>query len=277
MNLVVYARFVIEPSAIDSITLAKESRKDILRMTHKAGASHVGSALSVIDILSVVYSGGLRIPEDKVILSKGHAASALYAVLANSGLMNRDLLKDFCVDGTKLGGHVSHQGNDMIELSTGSLGHGLPYGVGIALAQKLKGNDNLTLVIASDGECDEGTTWESALIANHFNLGNLILFIDRNGLQSLTTTEDTIALEPLGEKWRAFGWKVIEINGNSHSEISDALSMHNRQNQNKPTCIIGKTIKGYGVKFMENSIRWHYKSVNSEEFEQAMLEIEERF
>jgi transketolase len=257
--------------------LAFKARKSVLQMTSDANASHVGSCLSVVDILASLYSGAVgldnsRINEaarPRVILSKGHAAAALYAVLAHAGFIELTELDRYGQNGAKLGGHVTHKGNPGVELSTGSLGHGLPYGVGIALGLKQLGLDLTPVyVVISDGECDEGTTWESALIASHFKLNNLIILIDRNRLQSLADTEETIALEPLPSKWESFNWDVTSIDGHSHVEIIDSLAIGQR-----PKCIIANTTKGKGVSFMENSVKWHYKSPNNEELAAALSEL----
>lgn len=261
---------------LDSKLLSKLAKVDIVNMTSRASASHIGSAFSVVDILSVLYSTILKIsPEtvrsqnrDFLILSKGHAAAAQYAILANLGYFPKSFLDEYCQDDSMLGGHVNSSVPG-IELATGSLGHGMPYGIGIALALQKQELDNRVIVVMSDGECNEGTTWESALIANHHNLRNLTVVIDRNGLQSLTTTELTLKLEPFEQKWRAFGWKVEEVNGHSHEDLRKTLSI-----RNGPLCIIANTIKGKGVDFMENQISWHYKSPNSDEVKLAVQQIE---
>lgn len=256
-----------------SIDLAYNSRLSAVKMASVAKASHIGSSLSLIDILAVLYADILSITEnietsDSIIVSKGHAAAGIYAVLAHAGLIPLVLLESYGQDGSTLGGHITHSGNPRIELSTGSLGHGIPYGLGIALAQKKMGSSFRTFVVVSDGECDEGTTWESALMANQFQLRNLTVIIDRNRIQSLSGTENTIALEPLAEKWNAFKWKVITVNGHSHSELKEALN-----EKNGPICIIAETIKGKGVSFMENEVLWHYRPPNEDELKAALNEI----
>lgn len=261
----------------DSKQLALAARNEILKMTNSARASHVASALSVVDILATIYSGAANIgidnlndPErDVVILSKGHAAAALYSVLSLQGFFPKEWLSQYCANDAPLGGHVTSKEVPGVELSTGSLGHGLPYGVGIAMSKKIANLPGKVIVIVSDGECDEGTTWESALIANHFQLDNLLVYIDRNGIQSLTTTEDTIALEPLNLKWESFGWQVSKIDGHNFIEIS--RSFYN--SDKKPHVIIAKTTKGKGVSFMENSVQWHYKSPNEADLEEALREV----
>ncbi len=258
--------------------LALSARREIITMTSAAKASHVGSALSVVDILSVLYAEAANInPETKqaadrdiVILSKGHAASALYSVLSLQGFFPNEWLQRYCENDAPLGGHVTFKGVPGVELSTGSLGHGLPYGLGIAMARKMSGVSGRVFVVMSDGECDEGTTWESAMIANHHSLDNLIVIIDRNRLQSLTSTEETLKLEPFEDKWRAFGWETRVEDGHDHKALSKALmkSVH-------PICVIAETIKGKGVDFMENSVLWHYKSPTDDDVKIALSQLKE--
>lgn len=254
-----------------AMRIALHSRLSILRMTHKAKASHVGSSLSVVDILSTLYSGFLSLGldgKDRFILSKGHAAAALYAVLAEVSLIPHSWLDTYCNNGAALGGHVTSEGVPGVILSTGSLGHGLPYAVGIAQGIKMNQDIGRVFVVISDGECDEGTTWESALIASQFKLDNLCLIIDRNRIQSLGPTEDTIGLEPLDQKWESFGWDVRVVDGHNYIAIENAL-----EKTTKPLVVIANTIKGKGVSFMENSVLWHYKSPNEENFKIATDEI----
>lgn len=258
-----------------SLKIALNARLSALRMTNTAKSAHIGSSLSVIDILAVLFGDILCLLPDKlksdcIIVSKGHAAAGTYAVIAHAGLIPIELLETFGVNGSILGGHVTHNGNPTIELSTGSLGHGLPYGIGVAYSQLKLGLNNKTFVVMSDGECDEGTTWESALMANHFKLKNLIVIIDRNRIQSLSGTENVLSLEPLAEKWRAFNWKVLTINGHSHLQLANSFS-----NIDGPLCIIADTIKGKGVSFMENQVLWHYRPPSNEELALAINEIED--
>ena len=256
-----------------SLKIAHNSRISALKMVSSAKAAHIGSSLSCIDILSVIYSevAAINADEDKrdfVIVSKGHAAAGTYSVLGNSGHMDLGLLDSYGLNGSLLGGHVTHTKNNMITLSTGSLGHGLPYGIGIALGKKRKNLGGRVFIVMSDGECDEGTTWESALLAYQFKLDNLFVIIDRNGIQSLSKTEDTLQLEPFAEKWRAFNWDVETIDGHSHSQIEDAFKV-----SSGPKCIIANTIKGKGVSFMEDSVLWHYRPPSDSELETALKEI----
>ena len=262
---------------MDSRFLASEIRKLVLKMTHHSGASHIGSCFSVLDIVSVLYSSNFDIclenwkdnKSNRVILSKGHAIAALYAALATKGFFPIGQLDNYCKNGSMLGGHPNHLVPG-VELSTGSLGHGLPYATGIALAKKKLGYGGQVFVIMSDGELDEGTTWESALFAQHNNLCNLTVIVDRNFLQSLESTESTLSLEPLDEKFRSFNWEVETIDGHDHIKLINVLS----KTKLKPKFIIAETIKGKGVSFMENEVKWHYKSPNQEEFEKAVKEIE---
>ena len=261
---------------LSSAKLALAARREIIGMTSSAKASHVASALSVIDVLSVLYAGAANIsPENKssinrdiVILSKGHAASALYSVLALQGFFPDEWLNKYCENDSPLGGHVTFKGVPGVELSTGSLGHGLPYGLGIAMARKITGIQGRVFVIMSDGECDEGTTWESAMIANHHNLDNLVVIVDRNRMQSLTFTEDTLKLEPFADKWKAFGWETRTIDGHDHVAIARAVTK-----SNEPICVIAETTKGKGVDFMENSVLWHYKSPGEIDVKNALSQL----
>jgi len=265
---------------IHSEVLAQRARIEILRMTSRSKASHVGSSLSVVDILSVLYSEVTNISpstvtafdRDIVILSKGHAAAAIYSVLALKDFFSLEWLNNYCTDGAQLGGHVTSKNVPGVELSTGSLGHGLPYGMGIAISRKRSKSDGEVYVVMSDGECDEGTTWESALIANHYKLNNLTVIIDRNKIQSLDFTESTIALEPFTQKWEAFGWDVLEVDGHCHKSLLESI----QKQSVKPKCIVANTTKGKGVDFMENSVLWHYKAPNENELDNAIAQVKKK-
>jgi transketolase len=260
---------------IDPKILARDSRLTAVQLVASSQSSHIASSLSVIDILAVLYSRKINKLkfDDIIILSKGHAAAGFYSILATLDLIDKKELNSYCTNGSKFGGHVTHTATNEVVLSTGSLGHGLPFATGKAFGFKLNNKKCDVYVIISDGECDEGTTWESALFAAHHDLSNLYLFIDRNHLQSLKSTEDTLKLEPLAQKWRAFGWEVREINGNSLDEIE--LTLKDLTHIiDRPKVIIANTIKGKGVSFMENDISWHYKSPNEEQLAVALSEIE---
>ena len=254
--------------------LANEIRIKSLRMTSMAKASHIGSCLSVAEILATLYSGIAKVSaetvndpaRDRVIVSKGHVAAAYYAALESSGFIDLSELDSYGQDGALLGGHVSARVNG-VELSTGSLGHGLPYGVGLALGLKVSFPEARVFVVMSDGELDEGTTWESALIANHHQLENLVVVVDRNNLQSFDTTENTLALEPLADKWRSFGWNVVECDGHNIGKLSEAVI------QKGPLIVLATTIKGNGVSFMQHSVAWHYRSPSEEELNAALYEL----
>ena len=260
-----------------SLELSNAVRRDVLRMTHRARKSHVGSSLCCVDILAVLYHSIAKVDplnpkaedRDRVIISKGHCAAAVYATLANSGFIPVSMLKEYCTDGSPLIGHVT-VGVPGVEFSTGSLGHGLPFAVGSAIAASRDDSDRRTFVLLSDGEIDEGSNWESALLGAHHDLRALTVIIDRNGLQSLTTTENTLALEPLVAKWEAFGGNVVTIDGHSHDELEQSLA----STAAMPTCIIAKTIKGKGVEFMENQVLWHYQSPSDEDLAKAIRSLE---
>lgn len=248
-------------------------------MCHAAGASHVGSALSVVDILATLYANHAHAHPDSltdrsrdlIILSKGHAVVALYSVLAECGYFPRSWLDTYGSEGGLLSGHPTVGAVPGVEFSTGSLGHGLPFGCGVALGRRKQGVEMQVYVVISDGECDEGSTWESALFAAHHQLGNVTVLIDRNGIQSLGSTERTLALEPLDEKWKSFGWHVQIVDGHKHDDLKDSLVSANADP--RPSVVICKTIKGKGVSFMENSVLWHYRSPNEDEYLSALSEI----
>lgn len=258
-----------------SLRIARSARRTAIRMVYKAKAAHIGSSLSVIDIASVIIANCNLSSEEKLgsdfVVSKGHAAAGVYAVLGEGNYLPREWLDNYCENGSYLGGHVTSTNVQVLGLSTGSLGHGLPYAVGRAFSKKLKGLETNTYVILSDGECDEGSNWEAALLAAHLKLSNLSVVIDRNKLQSLTSTELTVALEPLKEKWSAFNWDVRECDGHDHEALR---SMIFRESE-KPRMTIANTIKGSGVSFMENSVKWHYKSPSEQEMISALVELGE--
>jgi transketolase len=260
-------------------SLAKTIRQSCLNMVHAAKASHIGSALSIADIIAVLYGKTLNIdptqPEmesrDRFILSKGHACVAVYSVLAAKGFFPKDQLKDYAKDYSHMMSHISHKVAG-VEFSTGSLGHGLPFGTGKALAAKRKGVKWRTFVLLSDGELGEGSNWEAMMFAAHHQLDNLVAIIDYNKLQSLTTIEKTLRIEPLADKARAFGWAVCEVDGHNHVALMHALSSVPLE-LGKPTFLIAHTIKGKGVSFMENKVEWHYKSPSAEQLSIALEEL----
>ena len=257
----------------NSQVIARRARVTALKMVHSARASHIGSSLSVIDILSVIYSKaknpGDENHSDFVLISKGHAAAGVYAVLKEFGYLSEEDIASYCADGAKLSGHVTSTDIPSVTLSTGSLGHALPVAVGIALGKKRKNLTGNVYVVMSDGELNEGSNWEGFLSAANFALDNLIVIIDRNRLQSLRSTEETMKLDSLNAKFSAFNWICVEVDGHDHDALNSAIIHENE----KPKIIIANTTKGKGVSFMENSVPWHYKSPNDVELADAISEI----
>ena len=258
--------------------LARAIRADALRMVHRAKASHIGSSLSMADLLAVLYGGVLRVdparpdwPErDRFILSKGHGAAAAYAVLAEAGFFPLEWLETYCQDGSRLAGHLT-RGVPGVELSTGSLGHGLPVGCGMALAAKHDAAPYRVFVLLSDGELDEGSNWEAILFAPHHKLDNLVAIVDYNKIQSFGSVAQVLDLDPLAEKWRAFGWAVREIDGHDHAQIAGTLAGVPFE-PGRPSAIIAHTVKGKGVSFMEDLLAWHYKSPDDQQLATALAE-----
>jgi transketolase len=264
---------------VNSVDLARAMRIDVLNMTHLGNSSHIGSCLSVTDILAVLYAQVLRVnPQDplwhgrdRFIMSKGHAGAAVYSVLARTGFFRTAMLDSHCSDGSLLSGHVSHVGVPGVEFSTGSLGHGLGVGTGRAWALRTSTERQRVFVLLSDGELDEGSVWEAALFAAHHQLSNLIAIVDYNKLQSISSPQETLGLEPLRAKWEAFGWKVLEVDGHDHDLMKAVFSSDERS---QPLIVIAHTVKGRGVSFMENKVLWHYRSPQGEEFQLALRELE---
>jgi len=264
---------------VSTQNLAREIRQEAVKMVHRAKASHIGSAMSIADILAVLYGAVLSVDpanprwadRDRFILSKGHATVAVYAVLAARGFFPKDDLLLYGQDHSNLMNHVSHKVPG-VEFSTGSLGHGLPFGVGKALAAKRKGLAWRTFVLLSDGEWGEGSNWEACLFASHHKLDNLIAIIDYNKLQSLTTVAETLGLEPLADKFAAFGWSVRGVDGHDHDALAELLGKAPWQ-PGKPSIVVAHTTKGKGVSYMENSVKWHYSSPSDLQLAQALTEL----
>ena len=264
---------------IDSRDLARRMRIQSLHMVHRAKASHIGSALSICDIVAVLYSQVMNLEptrpadmaRDRFILSKGHACVAVYAALAETGFFPREDLIQYGQDHSMLMNHISHKVAG-VEFSTGSLGHGLPFGTGKALAAMKLNHDWRTFVLLSDGELGEGSNWEAMMFAAHHQLNNLVAIIDYNKLQSLTTVEKTLRIEPLADKARAFGWSVREVGGHDHKSLREQL-LSTPWEVGKPSFLIAHTTKGKGVSFMENSVDWHYKTPSAEQLAQALEEL----
>src|SRR5260370_9401979 len=262
--------------------LAKRIRQHCVRMTVTANASHIGGALSAADLLAGVYGRALRYDpqrpdwadRDRFIMSKGHACSALYAVLAESGYFPVERLETFYQKGSPHDGHVMHKNVAGVELSTGSLGHGLPVGIGMAIAAKRDSRPSRIFCMISDGECDEGSVWEAALFAPHHKLDNLTVIVDYNQIQSLGAVEEVIDLDPLTDKWRAFGWAVRELDGHDLRAIEEAVTQLPYE-VGRPSCIVAHTVKGKGVSFMENKLLWHYRAPLGEDMTKALAELEQ--
>ena len=261
--------------------LAAKLRYHVVDMTHRGKSSHVGSGLSICDILAVLYGRIMKLDSDnprwddrdRFILSKGHAGAAVYAALAETGFFDIQLLKQHYQNGSIFSGHVSHKGVPGVEFSTGSLGHGLGVAGGMAFAAQKSGKAHKVYCLLSDGECDEGSNWEAFLFASHHKLGNLTAIIDYNKLQSLKSTYDTLNLEPFTDKFQAFGWHVQSIDGHDHQALNDAFQKAS-DCADKPSVIICNTTKGKGVSFMENEVLWHYRSPQGDEYDNAIKEIE---
>ena len=266
---------------METVLLANRIRIHALHMSRRGGSSHIGSVFSMTDIIAVLYGEILCLnpdeptwqERDRFILSKGHAGSGVYAALAEKGYFDVSVLDGHYQDGSILSGHISHKGVPGVELSTGSLGHGLSVGAGMAYAAKHDGLNHRVFVLLSDGECDEGSNWEAILFAAHHELSNLTVIVDYNKLQSLTTVHETLELEPLADKWRSFNWNVEECDGHDHIALKNAFGKTSSKTL-RPSCIIAHTVKGKGVSFMENNVLWHYRSAQGDEFDAALKELE---
>ena len=263
---------------------ARQIRRHAVQMVSRAGASHIGGALSMADILAALYEptcGRLRVdptqpawPErDRFILSKGHACVGLYAALAEAGFIARTELASYAQDGSRLMSHVSHKVPG-VEFSTGSLGHGLSFGAGLALGAKRQQRSWRTVVLLSDGELNEGSNWEAILFAGHHRLDNLWVVVDFNKIQSLGRVAEVLQLDPLPEKWQAFGWATVRVAGNDVTAVHRALTLDTPPEPGKPTVIIADTIKGAGIDFMEDQLLWHYKSPSAAQLESALQQLE---
>ena len=279
----VHSGFEGKPDVRDPKTLAWLIRRNSLEMTHLSRGSHIGSVLSVAEIIAVLYTSVLNVDpkepkkpnRDRLILSKGHAGSAVYAALAETGFFPVEQLKTHYANGSILSGHVSHKGVPGVEVSTGALGHGLGIGVGMALGAKMDGALWRTYVVLGDGECDEGSVWESALQAAQYRLDRLVAVVDYNHMQSLTTVENTLKLEPFEAKWKDFGWNAESVDGHDTEALQTAFARAKENaGSRKPYVILAHTVKGKGVSFMENNILWHYRTPQGEEYEAALKELE---
>lgn len=260
---------------------ARELRKTILKMAHRAQSPHIGSALSCADIFSALYFNVLDVPKDRelyknrdiFLLSKAHSAMALYATLYHKGLLSEEQILGYYKN--TLPAHTDRECNPYIEISAGSLGHGLPIGVGMAMALRGQNNNQgkqrRVFVLMGDGEIQEGSVWEAAMFAPHYKLHHLIAIIDRNNLQGYGRASELLHYESLENKWSAFGWECVRVCGHNESEIISAIA---NKNNDKPLCIVCDTIKGKGVSFMEDELKWHYFLVNDEVLSSALRELQ---
>ena len=261
--------------------IATEIRKKVLNMKFVSQGSHLGSALSCIDILAVLYFKILKLNvkdskapnRDRFLLSKGHAASALYATLAQRGFFPEEMLKTYCQDGSKLAGHVIKDCVPGVEVSTGSLGHGLSIGIGMALMAKKDRKAHRVFVLMSDGECDEGSIWEAAMWSSHHRLDNLIVFIDDNHMQAMGPSRDISGLDSLPEKWEAFGWDTFCVDGHDPDTLIK-VTHQAMLGRSKPKVIIARTILGKGISFIEDNLLWHYQIPSANQLQEALAQLE---
>lgn len=259
---------------------AKAIRRTAVQLAYKTNTSHTGGTMSQADILAVLYSGVMNITpktidassRDRFIQSKGHCCASYYAALALKGFMDYDeLMENYCIDGSQYFEHVSHK-LPGVELSTGSLGHGLPVACGMALGSKRSNNPFNVYIIIGDGEINEGSNWEAIMFAAHNKLDNLCVILDKNQMQALGDTKDILCLDPMSEKLKAFQWNVIDIDGHDIQQIVDAFDNF-KETEGKSTIIVANTIKGKGVSYMEHNLRFHYSAPNDEEYKIAMEEL----
>lgn len=262
-----------------------ETRINLLKLCNRTGM-HIGGDMSVCDMMTAIWqyamSYDIKNPHwedrDRFILSKGHAAAVTSFSQAAIGCYDvQDIFNEYATNFGRFGMHSCNLANPYVDVSTGSLGHGFPVATGYAAALKRKGAPCRVYCVAGDGECDEGSIWESAMFARHYKLGNLVLFVDRNGLSFDGPTETFMSLEPFADKWKAFGWNVVEINGNNMEEIIEAIDNLPPVDSDVPTVVIGKTVKGYGISFMENNPGWHAGQVSDEDMAKAIGELKDAY
>ena len=257
---------------------ARQLRVCVLRVIQGAGLGHIGGDYSAIDTLATLFGAVMNLDptdpnwpdRDRFIMSKGHCSASLYSVLAMRGFIPAEQLDTFAKPLSALNGHPNRQKVPGVETNTGPLGHGLPVSVGCAMAARMSGANWQTYVVLGDGELQEGSNWEAIMFAGHKGLSNLTAIVDRNRLQQGARTEDTNRLEPLADKWRAFGWEVMEIDGHDYNALYEAFTA---KRDNRPRCVIAKTIKGRGVSFMEDGVEWHHKIPSAEQVERACVQL----
>ena len=256
--------------------LAKRIRMTVLRESKRAGVGHIGSALSVTEIIAALYGQVMRVTDpghpdrDRFVLSKGHAALALYAALCERGWIDEATLATYCGDDTILGVHPDHA-LPGVDFSTGSLGQGLAFGAGAALAATLSGSNRRVFVLVSDAECNEGSLWESVMFAAQQTLSNLVAIVDANGQQALDHTARVLDLSPLEQRWAAFGWRTHVVDGHDLDQLTGALTSTSAR---EPQVVVARTVFGKGVSFMEGRIKWHYMPMNDDEYRQAVAEVD---
>ena len=260
---------------------ARKIRKDIIDITGWAGGAHIGGAMSMVEMLTLLYFKVARVDpagpddpdRDRIVISKGHGGVGYAATLAEKGYFDFELLKNFNKFKSPFGMHLDSAKVCGVDVSTGSLGHGLPMAVGLALGARFQKKDWRTYCVLGDGECNEGSIWEAAMAAAHFKVTNLVTFVDRNRLMIDGRTEAIMSLEPLADKWRAFGFHVREVDGHDFSQLADAVDIALAAKE-KPVIIIANTVKGKGVDFMENDVRWHYGGLDSDLVAQAKASVD---
>lgn len=261
--------------------LTKQIRASILEMVVNSGSSHIGAAFSIVDILAVLYFKILKINparpywpnRDRFVLSKGHGGAAFYAVLGHRGFFPLARLKHYSQNGSPMAGHIVKDSVPGMEITAGSLGHGLPIGLGMALALKRTKPGSKVFVLVGDGECNEGSVWEAATVAAHFKLDNLIVIVDKNGQQSMGSSKEIMSMEPFAQKWRAFGWHCLECDGHNFEKLQAAFKKA-KAYAGKPSVIVARTVKGKGVSFMaKDPLTWHYKTPRDNFLTQAKKEL----
>jgi len=252
-------------------------RRAVIDGSRRAGVGHIGSSLSIADVLAAVYGATLRgelddPDRDRFILSKGHAALALYAALMEAGHLSREQFETYCADGTVVGGHPEHA-LDGVEFSTGSLGHGLSIGAGVALGERLRRSPSRVFVLISDAECNEGSVWEAVMFAAHHRLANLVAIVDANGQQALGRTSEVLDLEPMRDRWLAFGWNAQEVDGHDPHALAAAFG-ELRADSGPPHVVVARTTFGKGVLFMEGEVDWHYLPMSEDQYRTALADLD---
>lgn len=264
---------------------ALETRINLLNLCNRTGI-HIGGDMSVCDMMTVIWQYAMRYDiknphwedRDRFVLSKGHAAAVTSFSQAAIGCYDvQDIFREYATNFGRFGMHSCNLANPYVDVSTGSLGHGFPVAAGYAAALKKKGSPSRVFCVVGDGECEEGSIWEAAMFSHHYKLGNLILFADRNGLSFDGPTEEYMSLEPFADKWRAFGWNVVEVDGHDMEELIDTIDNLPAVDSDVPTVVIGKTVKGHGISFMENNPGWHAGQVSDDDKEKAIKELKDAY